>query len=76
MSQRGCKEADIFPDDIEGTIFFLIPALKGQINKVLIKAKLSHFVRPHQRAHPLLSVSQIVLLNSHCCGKSISLFVM
>lgn len=32
--------------------FFLIPALKGQINKVLIKAKLSHFVRPHQRAHP------------------------
>lgn len=32
--------------------FFLIPALKGQINKVLIKAKLSHFVRPHQQAHP------------------------
>lgn len=28
MSQRGCKEADIFPDDIEGTIFFN-PSVEG-----------------------------------------------
>lgn len=52
MSQRGCKEADIFSRRYRRDYFFLIPALKGQINKVLIKAKLSHFVRPHQRAHP------------------------
>lgn len=42
----------IFFQTISKGLFFLIPALKGQINKVLIKAKLSHFVRPHQRAHP------------------------
>lgn len=53
MSQRGSEEAGIFPDDDAGTVFFLIPAFKGQINKVLIKAKLSRFVRPHHRAHPI-----------------------